>query len=145
VVHLVSEFAASNKRIKPDARQRGSKESVKPGAQVMRHTSGGTGPGRYGLGNGAATGCGAPPGGYTNGMKTAISIPDDVFADAERLARTLKKSRSELYSRAVREYVARHSVDQVTATLDSICQEGEPQVDAFAKAAARRTLEHSEW
>jgi metal-responsive CopG/Arc/MetJ family transcriptional regulator len=36
-------------------------------------------------------------------MKTAISIPDDVFAAAERLARRLKKSRSELYSRALRE------------------------------------------
>jgi metal-responsive CopG/Arc/MetJ family transcriptional regulator len=78
-------------------------------------------------------------------MKTAISIPDDVFEDAETLARTLRKSRSELYSRAVREYVARHSADQVTATLDSICQEEEEPHDDFAKAASRRTLERSEW
>ncbi len=47
--------------------------------------------------------------GYTKSMKTAISIPDDVFKVAERLARRTKKSRSQLFSDAVREYVARHA------------------------------------
>ena len=41
-------------------------------------------------------------------MKTAISIPDDVFQGAERLARRTKKSRSQLFSDAVREYISRH-------------------------------------
>ena len=45
-------------------------------------------------------------------MKTAISIPDDVFERAERLARHTKKSRSQLFSEAVREYVARHAPDE---------------------------------
>jgi metal-responsive CopG/Arc/MetJ family transcriptional regulator len=36
-------------------------------------------------------------------MKTVIFIPDEVFAEAEKLARRLKTSRSELYSRALRE------------------------------------------
>jgi len=53
--------------------------------------------------------------GYTLGMKTAISIPDDIFAQADALARVLKTSRSDLYTRAVREYVARHGEDEVTA------------------------------
>lgn len=78
-------------------------------------------------------------------MKTAISIPDDVFGEAEKLARELKQSRSQLYSRAVREYVARHSADRVTAALDAVCA-GEPASDAeFVARAARRTLERSEW
>jgi metal-responsive CopG/Arc/MetJ family transcriptional regulator len=77
-------------------------------------------------------------------MKTAISIPDDVFRDAEALARRLKKSRSEIYSRAVREYVARYSADDVTEALDRVCAEG-AAVDGFAGAAARRTLRRSEW
>lgn len=81
---------------------------------------------------------------YTSGMKTAISIPDDVFSEAEALARELKQSRSQLYSRAVREYVARHSSDSVTAALDSVCAE-EPRDDIFAKRAGRRVLEQSEW
>jgi len=78
-------------------------------------------------------------------MKTAISIPDDVFADAERLARVLKKSRSQLYSHAVREYLARHSADRVTETLDLVCGEAAATDSEFATAAARRVLERSEW
>jgi len=84
-------------------------------------------------------------GGYTMGMKTAISIPDDVFTEADKLARELRQSRSQLYSRAVREYVARHSADSVTAALDAICAE-EPIADAeFVRRAGRRALERSEW
>ena len=82
--------------------------------------------------------------GYTSGMKTAISIPDDVFREAERLARKMKKSRSELYSRAVREYVARYSDDTVTQALDAL-YEGPAVADDFARAAARGVFERSEW
>jgi metal-responsive CopG/Arc/MetJ family transcriptional regulator len=77
-------------------------------------------------------------------MKTAISIPDDVFADAEELARALKKSRSRLYGDAVREYVARHSAESITEALDHLCAEVESRSD-FARVAARRTLERSDW
>lgn len=84
------------------------------------------------------------PRSYTLGMKTAISIPDDVFQDAEALARKLKKSRSELYSRAVREYVARYSTDGVTEALDGLYVDG-AAADGFTKTAARRTLRRTEW
>ena len=57
-------------------------------------------------------------------MKTAISIPDDLFADAEELARELKKSRSRLYGDAVREYVARHSAESITESLDRRLRRG---------------------
>jgi hypothetical protein len=83
--------------------------------------------------------------GYTPGMKTAISIPNDVFDEAEALARRMKKSRSEIYSRAVREYVARHSADKVTEALDVLLSAEGAAADDFAGAAARRTLERSEW
>jgi metal-responsive CopG/Arc/MetJ family transcriptional regulator len=77
-------------------------------------------------------------------MKTAISIPDDLFADAEQLAREQKKSRSRLYGDAVREYVARHSTESVTEALDRVCDEVDSR-SGFAGAAARRTLERSDW
>lgn len=82
--------------------------------------------------------------GYTNGMKTAISIPDDLFAEADELARRMKKSRSELYARAVREYVARNAPDKVTEKLDLLCADGAP-TDEFTRAAARRTLKRTDW
>ena len=78
-------------------------------------------------------------------MKTAISIPDDVFEQAEQLARRLKKSRSEVYSRAVAEYVARHATEQVTEAMDRVWGELGPDASGFPNAAARRILERTEW
>jgi len=78
-------------------------------------------------------------------MKTAISIPDDVFADAERLAKELHASRSQLYTRAVREFVARHSPERVTALLDEVCADVPALPDDFVSAAARHGLRRAEW
>jgi len=77
-------------------------------------------------------------------MKTAISIPDDLFDDAEELARELKKSRSRLYGDAVREYLARHSAEGITDALDRVCGEVDCRSD-FASSAARRTFSRSDW
>jgi metal-responsive CopG/Arc/MetJ family transcriptional regulator len=78
-------------------------------------------------------------------MKTSISIPDEVFERAERLAHRLEISRSRLYSRALRRYVARHALDAVTKSLDRLCVERDQRVDPFVSAAARRILERAEW
>ena len=83
--------------------------------------------------------------GYTFGMKIAVSVPDEVFERAERLARRLEVSRSELYSRALREYLARHSPDEVTQALDSVCEELDTSAGDFAREAGRRALERTEW
>jgi metal-responsive CopG/Arc/MetJ family transcriptional regulator len=47
-------------------------------------------------------------------MKVAVFIPDDVFEEAEALAKTMKSSRSEIYSRALREFIGHHAPDRVT-------------------------------
>jgi metal-responsive CopG/Arc/MetJ family transcriptional regulator len=78
-------------------------------------------------------------------MKTAISIPDDVFAGAEQLARRTKKSRSQLFSDAVREYVARHASDEVTDAMDRVCADLKQQPDEFAATAASHILERVVW
>lgn len=79
-------------------------------------------------------------------MKTAVSLPDDVFECAERLAKRLKLSRSQLYSRAIGEYVSRHAPDAVTEALDRVCGELEGQTEGeLAMAASRRILEQTEW
>ena len=79
--------------------------------------------------------------GYTFGMKTAISISDDLIADAERLAKKLKKSRSQLYCHALREYVARHEPDEITETLNEVCADLGEENSGFISLAARRTLQ----
>lgn len=78
-------------------------------------------------------------------MKTAVSIPDEVFEEAERLAAELKTSRSELYSRAVREYVARHAPDRLTDAMNRVVEEVGSEVDELSRRAARRVLERVEW
>ncbi len=83
--------------------------------------------------------------GYTHGMKTAISIPDDLFKRAEKLARRAKKSRSRLFAEAMREYLARHDPELVTEVLDQVADELQPEQDKFVRRAALRTLERTEW
>ena len=78
-------------------------------------------------------------------MKTAVSVPDDVFERAERLARRAGRSRSELYSAALREYVARHAPEDVTEALDRVSGQIDPPLDPFIAAGGRRVLEASEW
>ena len=78
-------------------------------------------------------------------MKTAISVPDTVFREAERYARRTRKSRSRLYSEAVAEYLARHVPDAVTEAMNEVCDKLGYEGDDFAKAASRRILEHAKW
>ena len=58
--------------------------------------------------------------GYTAIMKTAISIRDDIFEAAEQVALDMGISRSELYSKAVELFVARHENERVTERLDAV-------------------------
>lgn len=79
-------------------------------------------------------------------MKTAVSVPDDLFAQVDRLARRSSRSRSEVYSAALREYVARHAPDEVTASIDRVIVGLDDSGDvAFGRAAARRVLSSDEW
>ncbi len=78
-------------------------------------------------------------------MKTAVSIPDDIFEGAERFARRTKKSRSRLFTEALQEYLARHAADEVTEAMNSVCAHLGETKDPFVSSAARRVLERSEW
>ncbi|MGH7331955.1 MAG: ribbon-helix-helix protein, CopG family [Candidatus Rokuibacteriota bacterium] len=78
-------------------------------------------------------------------MKIAVSVPDDVFEEAERLARRMKRSRSEVYSRALAEYVARHAPDRVTEAMDRALADIGESAGAFAPAVSRRVLKRSDW
>jgi metal-responsive CopG/Arc/MetJ family transcriptional regulator len=78
-------------------------------------------------------------------MKTAISLPDEVFEQAEQVAKRLKLSRSELYSRALAEYLARHTDSSVTAAIDAALTEvGQPR-EAFVVASGARRILEGEW
>jgi metal-responsive CopG/Arc/MetJ family transcriptional regulator len=78
-------------------------------------------------------------------MKTAVSIPDDVFAEADRLAHQMQTSRSQIYSRALREFLARHAPDQIIETMNRVCDELGSKPSEFNTRAARLILERTEW
>lgn len=78
-------------------------------------------------------------------MKTAISILDDLFADAEQMARRLNRPRSRLYSDAVREYLTRHNPDGITEALDRVCDLVGAEADPAMAVASRRLLAQVEW
>ena len=83
-------------------------------------------------------------------MKVTVSIPDPIFAKAESLAERLKLSRSQLYARAMADYVSRHSDDQITglanAEADSMAAVLlEDDNTALTRASCSTVLQRTEW
>lgn len=62
-------------------------------------------------------------------MKTAISLPDPVFEEAESLARQLGVSRSELYTKALKAYLRKYNRDQILGKLNLIYSEESSELD----------------
>ena len=78
-------------------------------------------------------------------MKTAISVPEHVFRKAEQYARRAGKSRSQVYSDAVAEYLARHVPDAITEAMNDACAHLGDQRNVFVATASRRVLRRVPW
>jgi metal-responsive CopG/Arc/MetJ family transcriptional regulator len=78
-------------------------------------------------------------------MRFVLSIPDDLFERAQRLARRTQKSRSRLLIDALKEYLARHTPGDVTDAMDSALAEVGKTDDRFISPSAQRILKGSDW
>lgn len=78
-------------------------------------------------------------------MKTAISLPDELFAAADAFADRTGRSRSQLYADALREYLARYDEDRITRDLDAFAAEVDTTLPSLAAEATRRLLASEEW
>ena len=78
-------------------------------------------------------------------MKTAVSVPDLVFREAERYAQKTGKSRSQVYSDALRQYLLQHAPDAVTDSMNDACAKAQEPDDGFMRLAARRILRRESW
>ena len=78
-------------------------------------------------------------------MKTAISLPDGLFEEAERLSRRMKIPISRLYRNAALEYVARHNPDEMTEAMNQVVDSMGPEKDNFLAQAAHSILTGIEW
>ena len=69
------------------------------------------------------------------------------FERAERLARRTRRSRSRLFTDALREYLARHAPDKITEAMDQAIMEigEEEEKDEFVSSVARRRPERAGW
>ena len=83
--------------------------------------------------------------GYTVPMKTAISIPDEVFEAADRTAKKLGVSRSELYSTAVYEYIERHKIEDVTSRLNDLYASEYSELDDYLGQMQGQSLKKEDW
>ena len=80
-----------------------------------------------------------------SGMKTAISLPDPLFRAGDALAKRLKVSRSELYARALGEYLAKHRPDQVTQRLNAVYKTEDSALDPALGLSQARSLPREDW
>jgi metal-responsive CopG/Arc/MetJ family transcriptional regulator len=78
-------------------------------------------------------------------MKTAVSIPDEIFERAELFARRAKRTRSQLFSDALHEYLARHSGEEITDAMNRVVDATGDGVDPFTATASQRSLTRVEW
>jgi metal-responsive CopG/Arc/MetJ family transcriptional regulator len=78
-------------------------------------------------------------------MKTAISIPDDIFQSAEQLARRLGVSRSELYVQALKSYLQEYHEEGVTEALNTIYEDIRAQLDPVLQRVQTRSLPRDDW
>jgi metal-responsive CopG/Arc/MetJ family transcriptional regulator len=78
-------------------------------------------------------------------MKTAISIPNEIFEEAEKTARRLGVSRSELYANAVLEFIRHHRSDDVTEKLNEIYDREPSKLDSILHTLQYTSLDREEW
>lgn len=78
-------------------------------------------------------------------MKTAISIPDEVFVAADELARRLGISRSELYATAVAEFIAEHRASGVRERLDAVYEAVDSELDESVARLQSSSLPQEDW
>ena len=78
-------------------------------------------------------------------MKTAISLPDQLYRSGDRLAKRLGVSRSELYARALAEFLAKHQSDQITQRLNAVYATEDSRLDPALAKAQLDALPRESW
>jgi metal-responsive CopG/Arc/MetJ family transcriptional regulator len=78
-------------------------------------------------------------------MKVAVSIPNELFEDAELLSKRLGISRSRLYATALEEIVAKNASRKITDQVNAACRELDTSLPEDIRRLRNRTLERAEW
>lgn len=78
-------------------------------------------------------------------MKTAISLPDSVFEQADSLATRLHVSRSQLYVMALERFIKEHQENDLTEQLDAFIEKHGQPIDPVFLNAVLPDMRKVEW
>jgi hypothetical protein len=78
-------------------------------------------------------------------MKTAISIPDPLFEEAEAAAKDLGLSRSKLIQTALEEFLRRRRDEEITRRLNDSYAKSPPEPDPFLDHPSLEGMKRAEW
>jgi metal-responsive CopG/Arc/MetJ family transcriptional regulator len=78
-------------------------------------------------------------------MKVAISLPDEVYREADVVAKSLGVSRSELYARALADFLESRRPGIISAQLNHVYQSRRASVDAALARMQGRTIGKDKW
>ena len=78
-------------------------------------------------------------------MKTAVSLPDELFRVAEATARRLRVSRSELYARAIAEFLKGQQQNSITERLNHVYSSRAAKLDSGLHRVQRKSLAKDDW
>lgn len=81
-------------------------------------------------------------------MKTAVSIPNELFKRAEQVAKKARFSRSELYAKALQQFIEGVQARQITQALDEVyssSRSGSSRLDETLTQMQTLSLAQEEW
>lgn len=82
-------------------------------------------------------------------MKTAVSLPDQLYAEAEQTAQSLGIPRSQLFARALEEFIEHHKRGNVTERLNHVysrlSQDETQEVAESSLDSLRNLTKHDTW
>lgn len=78
-------------------------------------------------------------------MKTAVSLPDSLFAEAEQAAKRLRVSRSKLYATAIARFLKENRGRGVTDRLNEVYAEEQSTLDSVLHELQLRSLAREKW
>lgn len=78
-------------------------------------------------------------------MKTAISLPDSVFEEAEAVAAKLGLSRSELYTKALKAYLRKYNRNRILNKLNQVYSEESSKLDPLLARMQFLSLSPEDW
>lgn len=78
-------------------------------------------------------------------MKVAVSIPEPLFQEAERVSRRMRLPRSQFYARALEAYVRDQSGEEITRRLNEIYARVSSKLDPSIEATSLEVLRREKW